>query len=248
MDGEFFGERNNIMSTMYQSKFHNILNIIFLKCYKSIRASNKIFRERLLYYKILSKNHKSLVDYGVIFRFNNSCYWLRRWRRGTFLLNNNLNSTHLEQAVDKLISIHNLTLPAKILNDLKNSKDVISWYDAQSKTSFFEEWKKLKKKHSETNCLVHGDFQPKKHLLVKEKQVEIIDFGDSFWGQPSVDLGALACSNPEIFDDFFKLYNVKTTNPISIEMVLFWKKYYESSNMFWMSYKFGIDIDSNAYR
>lgn len=223
---------------LYQSKYYNLLNIIFIKCYKSKKALLKIHKERLLYFKILTPTNRNSFDFGIVFKFKNSCYWFRRWKSGEFLLNNNLNTFHLNQAVDKLISIHNLTLSAKVLNDLKSSKEVITWYDTQSNSSFVVEWNNLKEKHQEPNCIVHGDFQPKKHLLIKDKQVEIIDFGDSFFGQPSVDLGALACSNPELFNDFFHLYNSKSPNQVNIEMVNFWKKYFESSNSFWMDYKF----------
>lgn len=246
MVGEFFGEKILRGKMLYKSKYYRFLNCIFIKQYSSNQAIGKIYKERQLYYDFLTKAFRNLTDFGLIIKINNSCFWIRRMRKGTFLQNNALSSSNLEQTVEKLLEIHNFNIPDKIHKTLGTSQNILTWFDNQNNSSLLEEWTELQKTNQENNCLVHGDFQPKKHLLVNNEKIEIIDFGDSFLGQPSVDLGALACSNPELFDRFFESYSQKCKKAISIEMVRFWKKYFETSNIFWMNYKFGTNLNSRV--
>lgn len=221
-----------------QSKYFNLFNILFIKFYDLKKHNKKIIKERYLYYQILDKKTRNLTDYGLVIKLFDYYIWLRKWKKGFQIGNQILNNDELSTIVNKLIQIHALKIPARMSDKLSTIEDKLEWLDKEAGCSLLSEWKILNKTDPRYCCLVHGDFQPSKHIIKLGKRLEVIDFGCAFMGHPGVDLGALACSNPEIFKEIFLIYNKSVSDPVSIEIVNFWKKYFEISNIFWMNVKF----------
>ncbi len=217
-----------------KSQFFNFFNLLFVKRYTSGLALDKMAKERILYYEMLDPEERNAFDRGLIFTAFNSSFLVRKWKRGQPVGNGPLTDTEISIVVDKLIRLHNLSIADMALPCVFPSRAILEWFDRQAGISLLPEWERLQERFPERECIVHGDFQPKKHLIRSGHGLTIIDYGDAFLGQPSVDLGAIALSHPYLFESFFTVYNERAALPVSRVMADFWKKYFATANAFWV--------------